>query len=222
VSLARTESGGVRKELGLCLPQSVGNSGWCHVPRRVCDLSLQGLPEPYLLQWQVPGGRHMQEHGAGRPRDRCALASSSSSSSSSTHGWGKMFATRFQHDGMATLKRAFGSASSSRVQGCLAHATAAVTVTNDAKSLLCADWNCGGGVCQPCGGRMKCQAARDCRSGVCTGGLCVPPSTCSNGRLDPGEGGGCPFVGCRASAHPTTGLRILGGHRASASWAREP
>lgn len=38
---------------------------------------------------------------------------------------------------------------------------------------------------------MKCQAARDCRSGVCTSGLCVVPATCTNGRLDPGEAGEC-------------------------------
>lgn len=53
----------------------------------------------------------------------------------------------------------------------------------------CADWNCGGGACLLCGGRMKCQAGRDCRTGVCTNGLCALPATCTNGRLDPGEGG---------------------------------
>lgn len=52
-----------------------------------------------------------------------------------------------------------------------------------------ADWNCGGGACQPCGGSMTCSNGGDCRSGSCSNGLCATPATCSNGVLDAREGG---------------------------------
>ena len=38
------------------------------------------------------------------------------------------------------------------------------------------DIDCGGGTCPKCAEKKKCTQAKDCISGVCTGGLCHPPA----------------------------------------------
>jgi hypothetical protein len=57
------------------------------------------------------------------------------------------------------------------------------------------DIDCGGGTCQKCIDGKTCLVPNDCVSGVCTGGICSPP-TCTDGvknglETDVDCGGGC-------------------------------
>jgi hypothetical protein len=83
-------------------------------------------------------------------------------------------------------------------------ATCQVTSCSDGvKNGLETDVDCGGGACPPCAATQACLVARDCTSGVCTGGECQAPS-CTDGAKNGAETG----VDCGGGTCPGCGLGV--------------